>query len=78
MAARGAFWPPPASRSRKCPAGQKQVGERKQREDLRAVLGDAAIADFAIAELAFDHAKHVLDLGANLAEPAVAAALRCR
>ena len=41
--------------------GRDTVGERQQREHLSAVLGDAAIADLAIAKLAFDDTEHVLD-----------------
>ena len=43
-----------------------------------AVFGDAAIADLAIAELAFDDAKHVFDLRAHFAEAAVASGLPLR
>src|SRR5262249_42257904 len=63
---------PSASRGRKSPAGEIDIGEREQREHLCAVLGDAAIAHLAIAELAFDDAEDVLDLGADFAEPAIA------
>ena len=69
---------PPVSwlRGRECLAGKEKVGKRKQREDLSAVLGNAAIANLAIAELAFHHPEHVLDFGADFSEPAVASALR--
>ena len=55
---------------------QKQVGQSEKREDLRAVLFDAAIANLAIAELAFENAEHMLDLGADRAVPSVALELR--
>ena len=54
------------------PAGEIQVGKRQQREQLRAILGEAAIAYLAIAELAFDDPEHVLDFRTHLAEPAIA------
>lgn len=38
---------------------------------MRAVLGDAAIAHLALAELEFDHAKVVLDPCADCADPMV-------
>ena len=56
----------------KSAAGEIQIGERKQREHLRAILGDAAIAHLAIAELAFDDAEHMFDLRAHFAEAAIA------
>jgi hypothetical protein len=51
------------------------LGEREKGEQLRAVLLDAAVAHLAIAELAFDVAEDVLDLGADLAETAIASTL---
>ena len=54
---------------------QKQVGQCEQGEDLRAVLFDAAIANLAIAELAFENPEHMLDLGADRAVPPVASLL---
>jgi hypothetical protein len=63
----------PLSR-RKSAAREIEIGEREEREHLRAVLGDTAIADLATAELAFDHSKHVLDLRAHFAEATVAGA----
>ena len=59
------------SSGRKSAACEIEIGERKEREHLRAVLGDAAIADAAIAELAFDDAEHMLDFCAHFAEAAV-------
>ena len=56
-------------------AGEVQVGKRQQREHLGGVLCQAAIAHFAIAELAFHHTEHMFDLRAHLAEPAIAGAL---
>src|SRR3977135_4392939 len=55
-----------SSGGRKCPAGEIQVCERQQREHLSPVLGDAAIAHLAIAELALNDAKHMLDSRAHL------------
>lgn len=55
-----------------------EVGEGQQREYLRAVLGDAAIADFTITKLAFEHAEDILDLGADSAMAPVALLLRRR
>jgi hypothetical protein len=72
MVACGAVWPAPASRGRKRPAGEVQVSERQQREHLRTVLDDAAIAHLAVAELAFHDA---LDFRAHLAEPVIAGTL---
>src|SRR4051812_29907991 len=51
-------------------AGKVQVRERQQREHLSGVLGEAAIANFAIAELALHHKEHMLDLRAHFAKPA--------
>jgi len=63
----GPFGPRSRSCGRKSAADEIEIGEREQREHLGAVLGDASIADLAIAELAFDEAELVLDLRANLA-----------
>lgn len=51
---------------------QVEVGKCEQRKYLRAVLGDAAVAHAAIAELAFHDAEYVLDLGADSAVALVA------
>src|SRR4051812_15264709 len=67
-----------SSGGRKCPAGEIQVCERQQREHLSPVLGDAAITHLAIAELAFNDAKHMLDSRAHLAEPVIAGTLASR
>ena len=69
------FSPHFPSSGRKSTARGIEIGEREEREHLCAVFGDAAIADLAIAELAFDDAKHVFDLRAHFAEAAVASAL---
>ena len=74
----GAFRPHFPSSAHKSAAGEIEIGEREEREHLRAVLGDAAIADLAVAELAFQHPEHVLDLGAHLAEAAVPGTLALR
>ncbi len=43
-----------------------KVRERKQREQLRRVLGQATKARLHITELALDHPKWMLDLGPHL------------
>lgn len=53
------------------------VAKQQPAKTLRAVLGETAIAGTSIAEPAFQLAEHVLDVGAHLAEPAIATAL-CR
>ena len=53
-------------------------GGHKSIEHLCTVLGDAAIADLAVAELAFQHPEHMRDLGAHLAEAAVPGTLALR
>src|SRR4029079_10300059 len=67
-----------SSGGHKCPAGEIQVCERQQREHLGPVLGDAAIAHLAIAELALNDTKHMLDFRAHLAEPVIAGTLASR
>ncbi len=42
-----------------------QIAQRKQRTQFRRVLGQASVAHFHMAELAFDHAKRMLDQGAD-------------
>ena len=42
-------------------ASEIKIGEREEREHLRSVFGDAAIADLAVAEPAFQLYKYVLD-----------------
>ena len=66
------------SSGHKSTADEIEICEREEREYLRAVLGDAAIADLAVAELAFQHPEYVLDLGAHLAEAAVPGTLALR
>src|SRR3954464_2080510 len=67
-----------SSGGRKCPASEIQVCERQQREHLGPVLGDAAIAHLAVAELALHDTKHMLDFRAHLAEPVIAGTLAGR
>ena len=67
-----------SSRGRKCSASEVEIGERQQREQLRGVLSEAAIADLAVAKLAFQNTEYVFDLRAYLAEPAIAGALADR
>lgn len=47
------------------PARHPQIGQRKQRVQLRRVLGQAAIAHLRMAELALDDTKRMLDLGTD-------------
>jgi hypothetical protein len=54
-AAAGLFGPHFPSGGHKSAAREIEIGEREEREHLRAVLGDAALADLAVAELAFQH-----------------------
>src|SRR3977135_2928197 len=68
----GLYWPHSPSCGRKSAAGEVQIGERKQREHLRAIFGDAAIAHLAIAELALHDTEHVLHFSAHFAEAAIA------
>ena len=49
----GSFRPSGSWYGRKSAAGQIEIGQGEQREYLCAVFGNAAIAHFAIAELAF-------------------------
>ncbi len=59
----------PASRAhlahagQQSPAGQPQVGQRKQLHDLRRVFRQAAIANLGEAELALDDPEGLLDDG---------------
>ena len=46
-------------------AHHPQVGERKHHQQLAGVLGEAAIANLAMPELALDDPRRVLDLGAD-------------
>jgi hypothetical protein len=62
------FAPHSCSSGRNSPADKIEVSEREERKHLRAVLGNATIADLAIAKLALDDAQHVPDLGAHFAE----------
>ncbi len=43
------------------PSHQEQVAEREQREELGAVLGEAAVAGLYVTELALDDAEGMLD-----------------
>ena len=47
-------------------AHHPDIGQRKQRVQLGGVLGQAAVADFDIAELALDHPEGVLATGSHL------------
>jgi len=46
-------------------SNQKQVAERKQREELRTVFGQPTVAGLHMAELALENAERMLDLGAH-------------
>ena len=48
-------------RNRKPPAGQHQIAEGKQREQLCRVLGQPPIAGFAMMEQVLDDMKRMLD-----------------
>ena len=43
------------------PSDDEQVAEGEQREELRPVLGEAAVAGLEIPELALEHAEGMLD-----------------
>ena len=45
------------------PPHKKQVAEREQCEDMRAVLRETAVAGVEVTELALDHAERMLDAG---------------
>src|SRR5229473_5338307 len=68
----GPLWPHSPSCGRKSAADEVQIGERKQRKHLRAILGDPAIAHLAIAELALHDTEDVLHFGAHFAKAAIA------
>ena len=46
-------------------AHHPQIRQRKQRDELGGVLLQTAVANFHIAELAFEHSKRMLHLGAD-------------
>ena len=46
-------------------SGHPDIGQRKQRQELGRVLGQPAIANLAVTELAFDHPKGVFHFGAH-------------
>ncbi len=50
-------------RGQQAAPGHPQVGQRKQRVELRGVLLEAAVTHLDVAELALDHPKRVLYLG---------------
>ena len=49
------------------PSHKEQAAERKQGEELGAVLGKAAVAGLHMAELALDDAERMLTLARTLA-----------
>ena len=46
-------------------ARHPQIAQRKQRDQLRRVLGQPFVAHLGKAELTFDHPKRVLHFGAH-------------
>ena len=44
-------------------SGHPDVGQRKQRDELRGVLGKPPVAHFEVTELALDNSKRMLHLG---------------
>lgn len=73
----GAFRPAFSLKRAQSAAGEIEIGEREEREHLRAVLGDAPIADLAVAELAFQHPEQVLDSARTLPKRRFLARWRC-
>lgn len=61
------FTHPAPLRRYEFPSGEVDVGKGEEREHLCTVLLDAPVANLPIAELAFQNAEHVSDLGANRA-----------
>ena len=47
---------------RPAPLGEQQIGEAKQREELRLVFRQSAIAGLAMPEQVLDHLKRMFDL----------------
>ena len=56
-------------------SGRHEVGHGKQAVQVRGVLGQAAIADLGVAELAFDNPKRMLDPGSQRRQTSVGGAL---
>lgn len=52
-------------RRHQLPPGHPEVGQRKQRVQLRGVLGQSAVSHLHMPELALDHPERVLDLGTD-------------
>lgn len=50
-------------RSLQIPLGQQQIGQPEQAEQLRGVLGRAAVAHLAMPEAYLDYLKRIIDLG---------------
>ena len=50
----------------KSPLGDQQIGQTKQREELRRVLGQALVANLLQTKEVFNDVERVLNLGANL------------
>ena len=46
-------------------SGHPDVGQRKQRDELRGVFGKPPVAHFDVTELALDNPKRMLHLGAH-------------
>jgi D-alanyl-D-alanine dipeptidase len=58
-AAAGLSGPHFPSSGHKSTAGEIEIGKREEREYLRTVLGDAAIANLAVADWHFSNPEHV-------------------
>ena len=67
---------PPSARNFGAPAGGYTSASASSKKTCAPFWGDAAIAHTPIAELAHRHKEDMLDLGADLAVPEVAACCR--
>lgn len=47
------------------PAGHPQIAQREQRQHLRTVLGQTAVARLDVTKLPLDHAERMLDGSAD-------------
>ena len=71
------FWPSDGLLPQMLPRGV-EVGQRHKAEHLRGIFEQPTITHLAIAELAFDNAEDVLDLGSDDPMFSVACVLRRR
>ena len=58
-------------------SGHPDVGQRKQRDELRGVLGKPPVAHFDVTELALDNPKRMLHLGAHAGLELLGLFLQC-